>query len=46
MRDARPSDWFIAGMFFTFGAVGAGLIMAAVVVVVVLALGLGALLHR
>jgi hypothetical protein len=45
MRDARPSDWFIAGMFFTFGAVGAGLIMAAVVVVA-LALGLGALLHR
>jgi hypothetical protein len=45
MRDARPSDWFIAGIFFTFGAVGAGLIMAAVVVVA-LALGLGALLHR
>lgn len=45
MRDARPSDWFIAGMFFTFGAVGAGLIMAAVAVVV-LALGFGALLHR
>jgi hypothetical protein len=45
MRDARPSDWFIAGMFFTFGAVGAALIMAAVVVVA-LALGLGALLHR
>jgi hypothetical protein len=45
MRDARPSDWFIAGMFFTFGAVGVGLIMAAVVVVA-LALGLGALLHR
>jgi hypothetical protein len=45
VRDARPSDWFIAGMFFTFGAIGASLIIAAVVVVG-LALGLGALLHR
>ena len=44
MRDARPSDWFIAGLFFTFGAIGAG-VLVAIVVAVVLALGLRALFH-
>jgi hypothetical protein len=44
MRDARPSDWFIAGLFFTFGAIGAGILIA-IVVGLVLLLGLGAALH-
>ena len=45
LRDARPSDWIIAGLFFTFGAVGAGLLLA-IVVGLLVALGLGAVLHR
>jgi hypothetical protein len=45
MRDARPSDWFIAGMFFTFGALAAALLIAAVVGLFLL-LGLVSAFHR
>jgi hypothetical protein len=31
MREARPSDWFIAGLFFTLGAMGALALVGCVV---------------
>ena len=45
VRDARPGDWFIAGLFFTLGAAAAGVLIGVVLLLVSL-LGFGALLHR
>lgn len=34
VRDARPSDWFIAGMFFMLGAIAAAAVVGIIVVLV------------
>lgn len=45
MRDSSPSDWFIAGMFFTLGAMSA-IALVGIVIVVVGVYIFGVAIHR